>query len=280
MKELEELDEMVVVRLEDGSQFSADYVVGADGANSIVRRLAGLHRRVQNITAIEAEVPYTPGLREKFSASPVFIFDKPKAGYAWIFPKQDFLSVGIGVSGHYPQLKQELLRIMSGYGIPLEGIQLHGHPIPVYDPDASLATRRILLVGDAAGLADPFSGEGIRPAIKSGELAARAILAGDAQSYTGMVRETIGRRNRKSLFLWKIFLPLRGICLFLGAPNPFTTDAILELLADRHSSLYVAGWSFISMWFYYPLAVAGRVVGLIAGEDRRKQFLSRFLPAV
>ena len=157
---------------------------------------------------------------------------------------------------------------------------MHGHLIPVYDPDAVLSTKRILLTGDAAGLADPFSGEGIRPAIKSGLIAARSILTDSVMGYTEAIRRQIGRRNKKSLLLWKIFLPLREICLFLGAPNPFTTQAILEMLSDRHSSLYVAGWSFITMWYFVPVAAVGKIIQWIAGNGARQKFLRSFLPTI
>lgn len=276
----EESDSGVVISLSSGKKVSADHLIAADGANSIIRRSSGLHRKQQLIAAIEAEIPLTDALKSRFSNGPIFIFDEPRAGYSWIFPKKEFLSVGIGVLGQITNLRKELIRIMTRYGISLEGIELHGHPIPVYDPDAVLSTRRILLVGDAAGLADPFSGEGIRPAIKSGQIAAMAIINKNVEGYTQAIYQKLGRRNKKSLFLWKIFIPLRGICLFLGAPNPFTTDAILKLISDDHSSLYVAGWSFITMWYYVPVALIGRLLKAIAGNDARLKFMRAFLPGL
>jgi hypothetical protein len=100
------------------------------------------------------------------------------------------------------------------------------------------------------------------------------------KGYTNAIYQDIGRRNKKSLLLWKLFLPLREICLFLGAPNPFTTDAILDLISDRHSSLYVAGWSFITLWYYVPVAALGKLIQWIAGADARQKFLGRLFPAV
>lgn len=280
VKKVEERESGVSIILSSGKEFSSGFLIAADGANSVIRRQSGLHRKQRSIAAIEAEIPLTDELKACYTDGPIFIFDKPRAGYSWIFPKTDFLSVGIGVLGHAPDLRGELGRIMQDYGISLDGVTLHGHLIPVYDPEAELSTNRILLTGDAAGLADPFSGEGIRPAIKSGSIAALSILDDSVIDYTEAIRRQIGRRNEKSLSLWKIFLPLREICLFLGAPNPFTTEAILKMLSDRHSSLYVAGWSFITMWYYVPVAVIGKIIQWIAGNEARKKFLRSFLPGI
>lgn len=279
VKSIKENESCASVTLASGKEISAEYLIAADGANSIIRRQSGLHQKQQFITAIEAEVPFTSDLRTRYSDGPIFIFDRPRAGYAWIFPKTDFLSVGIGVLGHASDLKVELSRIMKRYGISLEGVVLHGHLIPVYDPKTKLSTKRILLTGDAAGLADPFSGEGIRPAIKSGSIAAQSILDHSVDYYTEAIYLQLGKRNKKSLLLWKLFLPLREICLFLGAPNPFTTDAILELISGQHSSLYVAGWSFITMWYYIPVAAMGKIIQWVAGTDARTKFLKGLFPA-
>ena len=161
VSKVEESGSGVSILLSSGKDFSAGFLIAADGANSIIRRQSGLHRQQRFIAAIEAEIPLTGDLKARCSDGPTFIFGKPRAGYSWIFPKTDFLSVGIGVLGHAPDLRGDLVRIMQNYGISLDGVKLHGHLIPVYDPEAVLSTERILLTGDAAGLADPFSGEGI-----------------------------------------------------------------------------------------------------------------------
>jgi geranylgeranyl reductase family protein len=272
-------EQEVEISLDTGETLNARYVIGADGANSVIRKLAGLKAPRSIIGAIEVEVPITPELKTRYGDSPVFIFDQPREGYSWIFPKGENLSVGIGNLGQNPDLRKHLNRIMAAHGITLEGLKIHGHPIPVYNPDSRINTGRVLLAGDAAGLADPFSGEGIRPAIKSGRIAAESILAEATADYRTRIYSQLGRRNRKSLFLWNLFLPLRDVCLELGAPNPFTTDAILELISDRHSALYVAGWSFISLWTrYLPIEFAAGLVSLFKGQPSGESFRRQRYP--
>ena len=122
VSKVEESESGVTITLASGKEISADHLIAADGANSIIRRLSGLHRKQRSIAAIEAEIPLTEPLKARYSGGPIFIFDKPRAGYSWIFPKTDYLSVGIGVLGHAPDLRGELGRIMESYGISLDGV--------------------------------------------------------------------------------------------------------------------------------------------------------------
>jgi flavin-dependent dehydrogenase len=139
--------------------------------------------------AIEAEL--VSGANEEFRArfgrTALFCLGAVPWGYAWVFPKGDGLSVGIcqfrpGRVG----LRAGLRREMVPRGIRLNGVRLHGHALPGYQappwpfwrhrPQERLSTRRCVLVGDATGLVDPLLAEGIRYAISSARLAARAIL--------------------------------------------------------------------------------------------------------
>ncbi len=277
--DVRETPDGVTVEFADGARLTADYLIGADGANSIVRRKAGLHQKQVLIGAIEAEVPFSNELRAGYGNTPLFIFDRPRSGYSWVFPKTDHLSVGIGALGHVRDLREHLERIMQGHGISLAGIPLHGHSIPVYNPAARLNTARIILAGDAAGLADPFSGEGIRPAIRSGQIAAEAILNDTVKAYTARIRATLGKYNLYSLLLWKVFNPLRDICLALGAPNPFTSDAILDLLSGRQSSLDVAVKSFVTLWTkFLPIEISAAFIELFQGENAKQIFYRKKYP--
>jgi len=183
----------VEVTTRRGEAFRAHYLVGADGANSRVARLVGLRRGRPLGATVEVEVPAGNSLMEAYADTALFLFGVLPGGYLWIFPKAEHLSVGIGTfAGTRHELRRILRRDMAELGIDLEGIQHHGHPLPIYLRHEPLHQGRVLLVGDAAGTVDPLLGEGIRHAIDSGRMAAEALLAEDLPGYTQRVHREIG----------------------------------------------------------------------------------------
>ena len=104
-------------------------------------------------------------------------------GYGWCFRKGNFLNVGLGradphqLSAHVA----EFLRFLRESGrLTFDPPPMRGHAYLLNGPSTRVAAAEgVLLIGDAAGLAYPQSGEGIRPAIESGLRAAKMILAGD-----------------------------------------------------------------------------------------------------
>ncbi len=231
---IHELDDRVRLTTRDGGTFESRYLIGADGANSIAARTIRKQNRSRPAAGLEIETPAPPEVISSFNGAPLFILGVVNYGYAWIFPKGDHLSVGIAAFQPKPgELQGKVRSIMAGYGIGLDQGIWHGHPIPIYSGPGKLATRRILLVGDAAGLVDPLTGEGIRLAIKSGFLAADAVLKQNSNAYVRAVTRQIGFNHSLGIPLSALFYGLVEPCFALGVSNPYANRAFMDMLSDR-----------------------------------------------
>ena len=231
---VKEKEDSVIVETTTGEQFEADYLIAADGANSVVARSLNLRRKKKLAGAIEIEANIPQETLTRFANTPMLIFGEIGIGYLWIFPKFDHLSVGIGGLNPKPgELQAVLEQVMTRLGISLRGQPRAGHPLPIYTAHEPINTRRCLLVGDAAGLVDPFTGEGIRFAIKSGRLAAESILAARPEHYGALVNQLIGRNHRLGSMLTTLFYQLPGASFDLALRNPALSQALGKMVDDR-----------------------------------------------
>ncbi len=161
-----------------GEAVRASWVIGADGACSLVAAQMFPRRLPAKFVGLESEVPCREGTLEDTVL--VDVGGTP-GGYAWAFPKGD--RVNMGVMMEYPR-GRDLRRALEAFagGVPRlsPGAAMARRGAPVAAPQSDptpCASQGVLLVGDAARLADPFLGEGIYYAIRSGSLAAAALLA-------------------------------------------------------------------------------------------------------
>jgi geranylgeranyl reductase family protein len=170
----------VIVRTSRGD-FRARCVVGADGARSPIAAQCGWNDAPQCIPAIEYEIEVSDRVFERFAGAARFDFGIVPGGYAWIFPKRAHLSIGVlttraGVRG-LPRYLADYMRVA---GIDsIRQVEKHGALIPAAPRAGGPARGRVRLAGDAAGLVDPLTYEGISAALASGTHAARALLAED-----------------------------------------------------------------------------------------------------
>jgi len=157
---------------------SAGFVIAADGASSTVARRLHLSDNRRLIPALEYEVFVDDGLLDRFSGSARFDFGVVPYGYGWVFPKRDHLSIGVlTMRGGSTNLNEKCHSYLKLLGITsIARMERHGSMIPVTTRGNPFAIGRVMLVGDSAGFVDPLTGEGISLAIRSGQLAANALL--------------------------------------------------------------------------------------------------------
>lgn len=235
------------VRLDtDAGPVSAAFATAADGATGDVARLAGWGDGRHLIPALEYEVCVDDATLERFAARPRFDVGVVPHGYAWVFPKASHLSVGVLTTRRGAI---NLHRHVEGYlrtiGLVPRATERHGFVIPVRPRAEPLVRERMLLVGDAAGLADPVTAEGISLAAGSGGLAADAIVAGGLDpervrtGYQTAVRPLLGelRIGRALARLLYDFPRARG-WMFRRVGQPFVeaiTDVFLGARTYRGS---------------------------------------------
>ena len=165
---------------------SAPLVIGAGGHFCPVgRQLTERGARANETVVVAQEVEYrlpaeqVPDCRVEGEVPELF-FCRDFAGYAWIFRKGDYLNIGLGRAGernltaHVAEFCRELKRLGRVPADIPDDFQGHAYRLYRHEP-RTLTQDRVLLIGDSAGLAYPESGEGIRPAIESGLMAAEVV---------------------------------------------------------------------------------------------------------
>ena len=229
------VQERVTSLVQDGDgvevdgRWRAGVVIGADGAHSRVRRLTGTpgNRGRSLAIAVRGYAP-TPTARPH---ELLIRLDARRGGglsYAWAFPLHDgTTNVGYGLSsdasgGGRDALTRRLRELLPEYD--LTGVQLTGHPLPLSTWTPRAAIGRVLLVGDAASLINPLTGEGIYSAIVSGALAG-AAAADEAATASTRYRRALARRYGRQHRQLRLLMPLTGV--------PAVLDAVVRAGADE-----------------------------------------------
>jgi flavin-dependent dehydrogenase len=167
----------------------ADYVVVATGARNTLREFGTELNPGDTMSALGY---YVPGDR-----TGIDIQFLPKLdGYIWVFPRCGHLSVGICGKGEPASaLRLRLERWMAEQGLSKDGATFYSHLLPSLETPAWKSNRVAgdgwLAIGDAAGLVDPITGEGLYYALRSADLAVNAILGRDPAQAAGAYRKLL-----------------------------------------------------------------------------------------
>jgi geranylgeranyl reductase family protein len=222
-----------------GSRLRASVVVGADGANGTVARAAGLGEGIVRGVALEANVRWGLLDPDRYRGRAVVELGVVPGGYGWIFPKETHANLGVGGwGGEGPRLREHLERLARAHGLAAGDVaDAKGHRLPMRRLGAPAARGGVLLVGDAAGLVDPLSGDGIYEAFVSARLAAQAILTGDLDGYAAALSRALDQHARAS---WsaKRALDANAAACWWAARSPGVFGVVSGLLRGdvRHPS--------------------------------------------
>lgn len=251
----------------------ARMVVGADGANSVVARLTGSKAidRGHHSAGLRIYYEGVDGFDERNHIE-LHFFKAILPGYLWIFPMHGGrANVGIGMLSSIVARKRINLRrtleelLLSDPNLrkrfinarPLESVK--GHGLPLGSVKRKLSGDRFLLVGDAASLIDPFTGEGVGNAIRSGRVAAEHIMrcfdaldfsAQFNRGYDCEIYRRMGKEFRISHALQRLCrIPwLFNLVVRKANTNPYWHEFLCNALADINVKM-----RFTSPSFYYRL---------------------------
>jgi len=182
--------------------FLGDHLIGADGASGCVAPALGLMRDRRLMPAMESELAVEPAVAEYWHDRVGLDLGSLRGSYGWVFPKDDHLNVGAGCFTDRTAVVRALRTYARTHlerriaGTP-RVIAQRGFVLPLRRVGAPIQQGRAMLVGDAAGLVEGFTGEGIYWAVRSGLLAARAILEGAG---TPRYQERIDRELMPDLY--------------------------------------------------------------------------------
>ena len=189
-------------------------LLAADGATGPTARWLGINSAPTRSAAYEVEVAAPAAALEHWHRAANVDVGYHPWGYGWVFPKNGQLSIGVVTAPKRGRaIRKQTDRYLARLGLAdAEVIKVHGHPIRYRrSTRESVANGRAILLGDAAGLADEFTAEGIAYAVHSANLAADAIINSQNPSadYTQAINQQVqpelnAARTISRLYYWCI----------------------------------------------------------------------------
>lgn len=167
----------------DVGAFSCQVLIGADGANGVVRRALNSELAFFNQAGLSFEIERDRVIEDRLDHHIMRVdWGTLPSGYAWIFPKGDCLNVGVGTPVAFSKRLKPYLydflhheRILKTERIDLDALHVSGHKLPSWTDRTTLVDQNVLVIGDAAGLIEPLTGDGISYGVQSARLAADVV---------------------------------------------------------------------------------------------------------
>ncbi len=211
------------------------YLIAADGAKGPMADWLGFKgRKTRQAMTLEAQT----GAPEARAA---FEFGLVKNGSLWNFPKADGYSIGVSTfrGNDDENFAPALSQYAQHFGINAQQAEQQVHPLALWDGNQTLHTQQALLAGEAASLVDPFTAEGIRPAMFSGVKAAEAIAqaldgnAGALANYTAQIHDRWGSDMVWAQRLAGVFYRVPQMGYKAGIKRPSATTRMAQILVGE-----------------------------------------------
>lgn len=267
-----------------GGRYLAAHVIGADGAMSIVRKRLGRPFSRAQLSIAAGYFVHGTSSRD----ITIRCVSQP-AGYIWSFPRTDHLAVGICAQADTVPNSQPL-RAVTREWIERASLPVGAHLVPYTWPIPSLSAAdlrsnfvagpRWLLVGDAAGLVDPLTREGIFFALRSAEMASQAILEGPDRAHlvyeTRLEKEIYPELRRAASMTAQFFTPAFSSLLLRALDDsPRIRRITADLIAGRQTYHGLRRRLLATREFGLALRFAGTRVSAIWPGIRRAPVPSR-----
>jgi geranylgeranyl reductase family protein len=206
VRAIEQADGRATARLGDGTEVTAQVIIGADGSSGVTARHVGATFDQVDL-GLELEIAVPDKVASQWRGRVLLDWGEIPASYGWVFPKGDRLTVGVIASrGQGEATKAYLREFVNRLGLAgFEAVQDSGHLTRCRCDDSPLRKGQVIVAGDAAGLLDPWTREGISFALRSGTLAGEYAVKGDLNGYVAAVSATLARDMRAGQTLLSAF---------------------------------------------------------------------------
>lgn len=233
-----------------GGTFQAKYLIGADGVFSKVRSVFFGRDAVTYAPAVEAWIYVPPSVIDMYEDRVLFDFGGMPRGYGWIFPKRDHLNVGVFSLFGSSDINAELRRFIGLYGSlkKYDSIEFRGYAIPLKNRKKWYQDSNVWLVGDAAGFAESFYGEGIFFGLKSAVIAGKAIRESfdhpRDRSYTDLLEKELVADLRYSALNAGLFFSFQKFGFYRMVRRRFVNNFFAGLITGGvgHRECFTGLW--------------------------------------